>query len=127
MIHLAAEAGGVGVRVEQVGLEPVEAFDAERHLHLAGVLGDGPHAFDAPLPFVLGPPLAGEDAEGRVERADERRRADGGTAIERRACSLRSPFGESPASGLIGLSSAPRTVTAVRARPMSSSILPQRA
>ena len=52
MVDLAAEAGGVGVRVEQVGLEAVEAFDAERDVDFAGVLGDGPHAFDAPLPFV---------------------------------------------------------------------------
>src|SRR5207247_6218938 len=39
VIDFAAEAGGVGVGVEQVRLEPVEAFDAERRLDLAGVHG----------------------------------------------------------------------------------------
>src|SRR4051794_37408381 len=80
--NLAAEAGGVGVRVEQVGFETVERLDTERDVHFAGVFGDGPHAFDAPFPLVFGPPLAAEMAEGRMERADQRGAAGGGAAVE---------------------------------------------
>src|SRR6185369_11457949 len=55
---------------------------AERHMNLAGVLGDGPHAFDAPFPFVFRRARAAEVAERRMKWPDEVCATSSGTAIE---------------------------------------------
>ena len=122
MVDLAAEAGCVGGVVEEIRFKAVEVLDAERDAELAGVLGDVPHALDAPLPFVfVGPaPVKWPMAEWY-----------GPTSVVQPAASqqssaclcLRCPWRGCSASGLIGLSSSVRIVTAVRSRPRSSSRL----
>jgi hypothetical protein len=52
VIDLAAEAGRVGGRIEEVALEAVEVFEHQRHAGLFGVVGQIPEELGAPLPFV---------------------------------------------------------------------------
>ena len=54
MLDRFDEPDRVGDAGEQIGLEAVEILDAEHHAAGFGVLGDCAHAFDAPIPFVLG-------------------------------------------------------------------------
>ena len=53
MVHFGDEPDRVGRAVEEVALEAVEVLDGQHHAGALRVLGDGAHAVDAPLPFVL--------------------------------------------------------------------------
>src|SRR5690349_19664433 len=83
VLHLADEPRGVGRAVEEIALEPVERLDGERHAGLAGMLGDLPHALDAPLPFVAGRPRAAEVTERRMKGPANRLGAQRLAAIDR--------------------------------------------
>ena len=71
MIDFLDEPCRVGMRVQQIAFEPVQALQAQRDSCLARVLGDGPHGFDAPFPLILRGSLAGEEAQRRVERTNQ--------------------------------------------------------
>ncbi len=81
-LHFLDEPGPVSRRVQKIALEPVDILQAQLHADFVRVLGDFPHALDAPLPLVLRHPLAAELAKRRVKRPSHRLAAQSGAAIQ---------------------------------------------
>jgi hypothetical protein len=85
--------------VEEVGLKPVEGFDAEGHALGFGVAGEDLEVLhhEGPLDFLLGRGDGIRLAHDRVNRADE-----GGTAHDRRLVDQRHAVGHARGLFLVG-------------------------
>src|SRR4029079_10772345 len=71
VLVLASQFRGVAGVVEEIDLEAVEILEGHRDAGLLGVVAGLAQAFGGPLELLLGGALTAEDAERRVERADE--------------------------------------------------------
>src|ERR1700689_825533 len=65
--NLLGKFRGVGGRVQEVGLKPVQWFDGESYLMCGERIAQGLKAFDRPIPFIAGSTPAGQVAN----RAEE--------------------------------------------------------
>ena len=116
MIDALDQGLGVGRRGQEVALEAIEIFDGQHHLVLGGKLGGLPQHVGGVLLLVVGRPVAGEDADGRVIGPAQILAAQGRRHLDRPLDAIEAAL-RIVASGLTGLVSAWTTVTVVQRRP----------